>query len=54
MKRGDDRPGTGAPGHLFKSAQVATTAVEEILAHAKAKCMRDYLALVEAETQFLQ
>jgi hypothetical protein len=28
------------------------TAVEEILTHAKAKCMRDYLALVEAETRF--
>ncbi|KAJ7347794.1 hypothetical protein DFH08DRAFT_1001070 [Mycena albidolilacea] len=30
------------------------TAVEEILTHAKAKCMRDYLALVKAETQFLR
>ncbi|KAJ7788154.1 hypothetical protein B0H14DRAFT_2628542 [Mycena olivaceomarginata] len=30
------------------------TAVEEILTHAKAKCMRDYLALVEAETRFLR
>jgi hypothetical protein len=26
--------------------------VDEILIHAKAKCMRDYLALVEAETRF--
>ncbi|KAJ7347797.1 hypothetical protein DFH08DRAFT_936595 [Mycena albidolilacea] len=30
------------------------TTVEEILTHAKAKCMHDYLALVEAETQFLR
>ncbi|KAJ7347787.1 hypothetical protein DFH08DRAFT_1001061 [Mycena albidolilacea] len=31
------------------------TAVEDsILIHAKAKCMRDYLALVEAETRFLR
>jgi hypothetical protein len=30
------------------------TAVEEISTHAKAKCMRDYLALVEAETRFLR
>ncbi|KAJ7790025.1 hypothetical protein B0H14DRAFT_3891430 [Mycena olivaceomarginata] len=30
------------------------TAVEEILTDAKAKCMRDYLALVEAETRFLR
>ncbi|KAJ7793052.1 hypothetical protein B0H14DRAFT_2623249 [Mycena olivaceomarginata] len=30
------------------------TAVEEILTHAKAKCMRDYLALFEAETRFLR
>ncbi|KAJ7347851.1 hypothetical protein DFH08DRAFT_960245 [Mycena albidolilacea] len=28
------------------------TTVEEILTHAKAKCMRDYFALVEAETRF--
>jgi hypothetical protein len=29
-------------------------AVEEILTETKAKCMRDYFALVEAETRFLQ
>jgi hypothetical protein len=30
------------------------TVVDEILTHAKAKCMRDYLVLVEAETRFLR
>ncbi|KAJ7809518.1 hypothetical protein B0H14DRAFT_3481349 [Mycena olivaceomarginata] len=30
------------------------TVVEEILTDAKAKCMRDYFALVEAETGFLR
>jgi hypothetical protein len=30
------------------------TVVDEILTHAKAKCTRDYLALVEAETPFLR
>ncbi|KAJ7347750.1 hypothetical protein DFH08DRAFT_808536 [Mycena albidolilacea] len=30
------------------------TVVDEILTHAKAKCMRNYLALVEAETRFLR
>ncbi|KAJ7793075.1 hypothetical protein B0H14DRAFT_2928352 [Mycena olivaceomarginata] len=30
------------------------TVVDEILTHAKAKCMCNYLALVEAETQFLR
>ncbi|KAJ7347802.1 hypothetical protein DFH08DRAFT_936598, partial [Mycena albidolilacea] len=30
------------------------TVVEEILTDAKAKCIRDYLALVEAETRFLR
>jgi hypothetical protein len=28
--------------------------MDKTLTHAKAKCMRDYLALVEAETQFLR
>ncbi|KAJ7347825.1 hypothetical protein DFH08DRAFT_808600 [Mycena albidolilacea] len=30
------------------------TVVDEILTHAKAKCMHDYLALIEAETRFLR
>jgi hypothetical protein len=31
----------------------AITIIEGILAHTKAKCMGDYLTLVEAETQSL-
>ncbi|KAJ7881322.1 hypothetical protein B0H14DRAFT_2705356 [Mycena olivaceomarginata] len=30
------------------------TVVDEILTHAKAKCMRDYLALIQAETRFMR
>jgi hypothetical protein len=30
------------------------TAVEELLTDTKAKCMRDYFALVDAETRFLR
>jgi hypothetical protein len=30
------------------------TVVDEILIHAKAKCMCDYIALIQAETRFLR
>ncbi|KAJ7751821.1 hypothetical protein B0H14DRAFT_2635912 [Mycena olivaceomarginata] len=30
------------------------TVVDEILTHAKTECMRDYLALIQAETRFLR
>jgi hypothetical protein len=32
----------------------AIALVDETWTHAKAKCMRDYLALVDAETRFLR
>ncbi|KAJ7789998.1 hypothetical protein B0H14DRAFT_3502157 [Mycena olivaceomarginata] len=45
--------------HNFPSAKLGQindeiAIVDKTLTHAKAKCMRDYLALVEAETQFLR
>jgi hypothetical protein len=48
-----------AMGHNFPSARVdrvndVIIVVEELLTHARTKCMRDYLALVKAETRFLR
>ncbi|KAJ7788160.1 hypothetical protein B0H14DRAFT_2628547 [Mycena olivaceomarginata] len=43
-----------APAVRVDRLKNGITVVDEILTHAKAKCMRDYLALVEAETRFLQ
>jgi hypothetical protein len=39
---------------LDRLENTITTVEDSILIHAKAKCMRDYLALVEAETRFLR
>ncbi|KAJ7751838.1 hypothetical protein B0H14DRAFT_2980942 [Mycena olivaceomarginata] len=48
-----------AMGHTFPSARLdrvndVIIVVEELLTHARTKCMRDYLALVKAETRFLR
>jgi hypothetical protein len=48
-----------ALGHNFPSTRLdrvndVIIVVEELLTHARAKCMRDYLALVKAETRFLR
>jgi hypothetical protein len=48
-----------ALGHNFPSARLnriddVITILEELLTHAKAKCMRNYLGLAETETRFLR
>ncbi|KAJ7881315.1 hypothetical protein B0H14DRAFT_3761870 [Mycena olivaceomarginata] len=42
------------PAGSVDRLQNGITVVDEILTHAKAKCMHNYLALIEAETRFLR
>jgi hypothetical protein len=42
------------PSPRLEHVNNAITVVDETLKDAKAKCMRDYLALVAAETRFLR